>query len=991
MVTLSWETEGGAGSTVYIYRWTDRPWNEGDLGTKPKNCLTGTYDACQASFRAGPATHRFTLKVSSETGETMTKEVEITIPELAPVALTSPRRVSIDMFRPEQSTDAQRTISWTRTGTGYAQIYSGGSWFPTVTNLPPTGSWMIPATNPLAFGTNGYRVFYCEDQPPVAELGETNPVPFCSGAVPAYLVVEPSRFTTPSDHRVWVLANQPFDLAWTGSAGNGNFWIVDAPTLNTWAWTADTQYQIPAANMVPGFHDVRLVSAVWGGPWSNHAESYVPQNAPQPGYAHCLIPDGTLAGPLDGYSRMLRVTPDPAAPADCSGPAVLPDVDVAATDYGPAHVYVAEGALVNPGDDVAYIELERPPHVDHIQLIVGDPSPSWQARSIDADFADHRVYPVYEHSPSVGTPLDVYLDPDGHVWGSSEFGSALAHGLPDGTLTRHEVPLANTWDPNTNLFNRVMPYHLFDSWTTEGGGERVRPGGGYIWVPQGPDAPSYSRIMRFDPVGTDDPATEWDDRMCMYSLPSADGQYPTAAANFTNSLTWDPYRNRLWFTESSSTAPGLDWLDPAVLPCANFVDYSTPASIPGAVNRYCGPGDTDTSPCIHKISFSDDPNIQPDPSLQAVVDPWHLLVEQDAVWLNEWMGQNVVRYDIASNTARRFPPPKYNAVGDFWFLLIAGSSLAQIRSDANYVYFNEFTDSDIVRIHKSMLATPGLCENLDANGKNPCMDEIHLPTVDTALTQSTSWMDLDTVHWRAWFSYGQQDQQQAEATIGWVDVANWRPGVRYTGMGAIVDPSRAGLAEPNFGGISVDSASGKVAVTDYVRRQIVLLCPTTCKANATDVTPSNSTFELDANSDNIPDGWTKSGNGTVTLPTETFSGRAVKLVPVNTAGFDLASIVNLTTVPLTTSHIVITSAALTSGAIGAARVDVKVYGQANAQGSVIGTYTLDVTGNPGEFKRFNFESGSLPANARSIKVSLHAGDAAGLYVELDDLRLAIVN
>jgi hypothetical protein len=1003
VVTLSWETSGGDQTQpgVYINHWTIQPGDpnypgDWDPGSRPLDCTSVTHDACSTSVRVRPGTHRFTLAVNGPVwGERMTQEVEITVPPLPPPNLSASKRVSLDMFRVAESTPAQRTLSWTApsgvTG-GYVKLTKPGSFFPEPTNYPTTGSYIAIASD-LKFGANTYQLQYCQDVPPRSDLGETAPVVWCSQGLAASIVVEPSRFTTPASYRVWAPANQPFDLQWTGTTGNGNFWVVQAPTLGLGEWVTNTSFQIPAAKMVPGFHDVTLVSAVWGGPWSNHAELA----STAAGTAHCILPNGTEV--WSGSSRLLRITAPTTPPSlvvdpsYCMNPPTGADVELLAPDFGTSQVNVNDGAAVQIGDPVAFVELDYAPHVDHKQIIVGDPNPAWKVRSFDTDFADKRYYRT-DLLSTVGLPLDVYVAPDGNIWGSSEFGSALTHGLPDGTVTRHEVPLAGFWNASAARFESVRPFSSFGNPTTAGGGERVIGGGGYIWVPQGGDlwysgSGNYSRIMRFDPAVADNPVTEWDDRMCMYNVPTPVHTDPANGNNWVLSVAWDAARHRLWFTENNQAHAALSWLDPAKLSCDNFLDYSNLTSIQNAVHQYCSSGATNNDPCIHKVDLSP---TQTDQSLAAVVDPLHLIVDGNAVWLNEFLGQHVVRYDIATNTARRFPTPKKNARGPFTALF--GSSLAQIRADANYVYFNEYADADLVRIDKSKLATPNLCETLDATGKNPCMDEIHLPALDNAANAAGAWMDLDTSRGRAWFSFAQNQPYGDDAAIGWVDVTSFKPGVLYTGLGTIVDPARQPFGPSNFGGISADPGSGKVAVTDYTRDEIVLLCPTTCDANSVDLTPANATFELDTNSDGIPNSWTKSGLGTVSLPTETFGARAVKLLP-NTGGgagndvFLDSTAVTIPIVPPATSKLVVTTAALTSGSIGLARVEVSAYSTTNGTGTAVASYILSVTGTPSQFKRYTFKSTSFPSTARSIKVRLHAQDGSARFAEFDDLRVAM--
>jgi hypothetical protein len=1015
VVTLNWATQNTGPNTthVYINQWTlekDDPNFLGnwDLGFRPLDCLPQAGNNCTVSVRVHPGVRRFTIGVNGEGFfDRVTQDLEVTIPAPAPPVPISPKRVSIDMFNVPGSTNAQRTISWQLPATGYVTINGPGV---SAQVTPPASSFVVPAAA-LALGPNVYNLVYCQTLPALPALGETQDYAWCSEAVPVTFAVEASQFNAPSNYRLEAPSGQALNLTWNGSAVAGAFWVVDAPTLGIWEWVSTPSYLIPANKMVPGFHDIRLVSAVWGGAWSNHvAEVHVPQGVQ--GTAHCLHPLGLDMFP--NFSRFIRVTAPSTPPSTvnhpeyCNNAATGADVDILAPALGTPGFVVNDGAALAPGQHVGFVQAEFVPYIGHRQVTVYDPAqppPLWQIRSFETDFADRRFYPVY-NIPTAGIPIAVFLDQNGDTWNTTEFGSALVHARKDGTITRHEVPLAGVWNADKLRFERVKPFKLFGNATIAGGGERVVGGGGYVWFGMGGgygDAGegNHSRIVRYNPSGTDDPLTEWDDRMCVYNVPVPNLADPAHAQNWVIGVAWDEERGRLWFTEADPAHAALSWFKPSLLPCDNFLDYSSLTAIQNAVHQYCTPAQdaNENAACIHKIDFSES---QTDPSLKAVVDPFHLVVDlaEDAVWFGEWSGQMLTRFDIATKTVKRFPLSRKNAKHPF--TLLYGASIGHPLVDQNYVYFNEYADSDLARFDKSTWNDPA-CLALDPAGRNPCMSEVHLPVPDVQTNMAAHSIDIDQDRKRVWFSFVQDQKNGPDAAIGWVNLAGTnqaepelKPGVLYTGLGALVDTTRKDVGPASFSGISVDRVTGKVAAGDFHRKQILLLCPTTCDPNAVDLTPPNSTFETDSNSDGVPNSWTKVGTGVASLPSETFSGKAVKLLP-NTAAaapgnevFLESGAIPLGLTPPATSKIVVTVAGLTSAAINLARVDVNAYANAAGTGGILATYTASITGTPGQFKRYTFKSTSFPATAQSIRVRLRARDHLGRYAEFDDLRVALV-
>ena len=435
------------------------------------------------------------------------------------------------------------------------------------------------------------------------------------------------------------------------------------------------------------------------------------------------------------------------------------------------------------------------------ELIIGEGVWTERQWTQDFDLAASQTHETNTLS-NAGLPLAVTVDSRGDAWSVGEWADSMVQLADSGTV-RHEVPLRRNLGAESGLLEKVRPFTFPPSsrvWVS-GWQEDIVEIEGDIWFSQGGyggaqvATPDHGRLVRFDPDGVDSPATETDERFCVYNLPEDD--------NSTVGIAWDG--SRIWYTEArSGQIAVLGSFDPDELACDNFLDYEDPAAVSGAAHQYCT-AEAQTG-CIRRIDL---------PELSGAA---HLQYDahDNALWITGYMSQALGRYDLATDTIETFHAPK---AGTSKSLL--GTMPWQIEVDADYVYFNEYGDSDLLRFDKSKQRAS--CTELDLFGQNPCMDQIHLPIPVHGEVHSLNLHDG-----KLWFtaSGGPELSLTDSGFIGYVETSDWGPGVVYREMGPdLVAPERGSGYWSSYTGIAVRPTDGTVFVNDYRRRQVLELRP----------------------------------------------------------------------------------------------------------------------------------------------------------------------
>lgn len=371
--------------------------------------------------------------------------------------------------------------------------------------------------------------------------------------------------------------------------------------------------------------------------------------------------------------------------------------------------------------------------------------------------------------------------------------------------------------------------------------------------------PDHSRIAVYDPeVGT----------FRLYNVPGD--------RNGVVGLAWDDVRKRVWFTEAARNAGGffpvvalrarLASFDPErIAPDAQFDFASAATCLPGAqgkpgacsdvatrpclrdsdcvlAGQVCPPGAIDDSACWHEYELP--------PEFPSFL-PAHLVADPGgALWFTDyWVGNSIGRLDPATGAFTRFPlaAPEakascgyqgcscFCAAGDAsctpcdayccqilnldsapWFIAQGGGG---------ELWFTEYLNGAVGRLPRESTGD-ARCQDLSADGSNPCIREWIVPGIDHP-HQTVHSLAVDGAG-RVWFTQGSvQDQPSDPATVGYVPsdqgpMRLFAPLSLYpfTSDGTNCVGPVGRFVSFNGAGIAVDPGNGEVWFADYCRRRL---------------------------------------------------------------------------------------------------------------------------------------------------------------------------
>lgn len=304
-------------------------------------------------------------------------------------------------------------------------------------------------------------------------------------------------------------------------------------------------------------------------------------------------------------------------------------------------------------------------------------------------------------------------------------------------------------------------------------------GGGYLY--QGIH-PNHSRIVSFDPEGV--PGQKYR----VYNIP---GNW-----NEVMGLAWDSVRGRLWFTEGGLvTGNKLVSFNPERVPYDNNFDFSQPLD-----HLICAPGAPDDD-CFHVYTL---------PSGQ--LQPAHVIVDGSGfVWYTGYWSNSLGRLDPNSGEVDIYPLP--DAIGQSDPVIFVGSGPWQIllSPDNGDIVFNEFFDSTIDRFRITRIGDPA-CLSLNAEGRNPCIDELVVPNADLVNEQVHSIAyDSDG---NLWFTQHGPDEAGTNVSVGFV-TADWENVVRLPPLSLFQGEGGAASA-----GIAINHSSGEIWFAEFFRQRI---------------------------------------------------------------------------------------------------------------------------------------------------------------------------
>ena len=805
-MTLEWRVVNSA-PLVYVY--DDFGPNYNDVGIKAAVCKFGADDGCSTSFRVSEGGfYRWQLMVENSRGQRTHVPVSITIP--APFAPTEVAGGGfVDMLAP-----TSRTFSWfpdsrnkwlaEDVDTAWIELRPPGSylWSPShYTRLGPEASFTVPESALTEPGQVVYGVRDCH-------LPPNSTTKFCSRSVSVGFHIGPARFR--GRKLAYTESGNDLEILFTTDSGNAR--LLSSPTLipelNGWpiAITTGSSYTIDSRLLTPGRHKIELVSCLWQTQTcsnrkdADHAAKAGILHHMPPGYYH----QGDLIATLDSGDE----SPSQLIYAPATGVVYFESAaTVHSVEQGAPVAYV-----ITASRDVLYVLVDSPVNWD-------------LGRDYTEDF-----YPGVAHTVlGGGQPLDITYDTLGGIWLLNEFSNNIEHVTPTGTVESITVPLARNPSSTPFPFATVKPFAL-----TAGEqnsvpaaitslAERAAKVESQIWFTQGggllrdiADKRNHSRVISYDPSLSDSPSTVYDDRLCVYNVPSDD------AKGFGNNqvIGLTATRNRIWIGEIrgffDEVASSISSFIPNPSQCENLLNFDDPQALANQDLQYCGAGRTpEQDGCMEKHLLSDLP-----PGLKVA----HL--EADPVDGSVWFTDAHGKYLGNLNPDRdneiklyRFPDTHarpFNGMPGF------GGFAWSLRVDNSAVYLAEYATQHILRFDKA----------------SSTFDEIQIPCTSSHVTLHS--LDIDSQTDRLWFTLANEvhvSLKKDASKIGYIDLTDWRDHiadpVRTDSISAVIyrglDTISASNEHPNkhqaFRGIAVDPSSGKIALASMWRRQIIELTP----------------------------------------------------------------------------------------------------------------------------------------------------------------------
>ncbi|MEM7142632.1 MAG: hypothetical protein AAF548_16540 [Actinomycetota bacterium] len=753
LITLEWDASDAYWNVVYIEE--DRLYGATPIGLEPADCGPANCTATQRVRNGG--VHRFTITVWPSPGEdpiNQTIEVDVPVFEAPAVPVTD---VRVDFWNP-----VDHTITWTAPPTGNVQTKLGtilepGPW---INHGPGAGSLVVPGADVAPHDTDTYSVRRCD-----TIGGET----ICSAPVKV-------EFARPAaaveSFRVSTVEGSSADISWTG---DGQLYAISAPTLGHSSWTTSSQVTIPASSTAgkAGLHEIEITSCSFtaGFVCSNqvdgpHGPTTEVITAPA---------SGTLTRtPGENDPRYVPNTGEPQSHVIGQIDAGSP-FDVVATFGGLLAWTVPDGASVQAGDTIATMTQTRNARA---QLIV-EPSAapvSWTVRDWSDDYSG-ATHSVAHDQSAANALLDVTVDEEGDIWAVGEFSRGIVR-VDDGTVEGHLVPTGVVTTTAGGLDQEpILPFvrsGTSDRTAVSVGGERVIAAGRSIFWTRGDiysatEADDFAQIVEFDLDAVDDPATHYDDRMCVIHVP----QLATGAHDsHLYGIAWDG--QRIWAAEtrfgegntSSLVSFAFDGTTHAMT-CDNELDYNNPAAVAAADSaNLCAAGSPGPS-CMSRVELG---AVESGSATHIEVDP-----VDGTLWLTGGLYRSTLgHHDPATGATTWYQLPWANK-SDF------GNSYPwQLRVDTDAVWIGEWYDVDLIRFDK---ATAGPACEVGTAGPSPCIGEVHLPATTGDGMHSIALDDQG----RLWFTNHQR--------VGYFDTATWGTanptGVIYEGLETLFGhPSR---------------------------------------------------------------------------------------------------------------------------------------------------------------------------------------------------------
>lgn len=307
-----------------------------------------------------------------------------------------------------------------------------------------------------------------------------------------------------------------------------------------------------------------------------------------------------------------------------------------------------------------------------------------------------------EHAPTAdfaGHPLDVTFDPTGAAWTVGEFGMQVTRGY-GGAIGRVDLPLKTYLDAGGNLLGWTAPFS--STWgrytATSELGEAIISTPGAVWASYGGQldvkapATNYSLLVRISTTAPYD--------ACQIPLPGGNSE--------ALGLAYDPARDRVHFAQSlgdqgTHVQSTLGWVPNTDLGalCQNDLDYGgnpalTPeqntairnaaaqsiASLRCTAAQEAAARRGENTPCVHVTTRA----------LSSGATHLGYDAKTDSLWVTNWFTNTLSQVSLKTGNAVVFrPPPALRGT-------TPGSWQIAVADDA--VYVNEYGGNRLLRFTK---------------------------------------------------------------------------------------------------------------------------------------------------------------------------------------------------------------------------------------------------------------------------------------------------
>ena len=823
LVTLKWRVSPSA-SEVYIFDDTAPDYK--DIGALPAVCDSGPLDGCSVELSVSQGgQYRWKLRVVGYDGD-MTHVATGTMVRAPHPPVEAVGAGFVDMLRP-----LPRRFSWVvdprnafsaDTSRAWIEVNEPDSFFWSAKRYPRSGPDAYFIAPPSAFLNRGsvlYRIRDCHI-PPGSDRK------FCSDPLPVGFRVGHDHFL--GHHNLHVKSGNDLALSFTTESGNVRILtsdtLLDPAAESPFVTTTDSSYILDAARLTPGTHRIELVSC----------------RLPE---WHCSNREEAEPAPMDGTA--LHLPAGYYQRGDIIAVVVSRDRRsmhaIRAPVAGEVHYRVDDAYHdVSENEPVAYM-LTRGRDVMHIEV---DSSMEWETgRDYTLYFYPARTFGTL----GTGQALDITFDDKGGIWQTNEFSNNVEYvNLDTGKPESLNIPLGRNPDSEPKPNAAVKPFTFW--WnidqqvasTVSSLSEHISVSGSKIWLTQGgglglhekPRSPNHSRVISFDLLGQDLPATRHDDRFCVYNMPAddEDGHGNNQAIGFAEAA------GRIWVAESrgllSDSTAHISSFIPNPEQCENLLNFDDTDALPQQSLQFCGEGRTpEQDGCVERTAVTVFPDNLVLARLRAAITGFprnikvahlHADPEEGLIWFNDACGKCLGSLDPADGG--RLAIYEINDKHDQHLegMQGFGGFPWNLEIDHSAVYSGEYATRHILRLDKATRT----------------YTEIKVPYDNPDVRLHS--LAVDHLRERLWFTLTNETPapiNPAASTVGYVDLSSWRShvedpvrnptihGVVYSGLDKIPPEADRPSNHQAFRGIAVEKATGRVAIATLHREQVTLLTP----------------------------------------------------------------------------------------------------------------------------------------------------------------------